>query len=145
MVQRDRWDTYWGPKNNFFNSRLPMRLWALAAAPVEPCPFVVQRGPGAAQGRNYTWLVAYTARAAASRIIGQFSRRSKPSEHELLGNGFQSPRWAQAPAYAAQATTHYQTYPERPPGADRPPKKGCNLGPMAPRSRKKRQLTEGLQ
>ena len=26
-------------------------------------------------------------------------------------------------AYAVQATTHYQTYPERPPGADLPPKK----------------------
>ena len=37
--------------------------------------------------------------------------------------------------YAVQATTHYQTYPTRPPGADLPPKKVCNLGPMAPRSR----------
>ncbi len=35
-------------------------------------------------------------------------------------------------AYAVQATTHYQTYLERPPGADLPPKKVCNLGPMAP-------------
>jgi len=48
-------------------------------------------------------------------------------------------------AYAAQATTHYQTYPERPPGADLPPKKVCNLDPMAPRSRQKRQLPEGPQ
>ena len=39
-------------------------------------------------------------------------------------------------AYAVQATTHYQTYLERPPGADLPPQKVCNLGPMAPRSRK---------
>ena len=35
-------------------------------------------------------------------------------------------------AYAVQATTHYQTYPERRPGADLPPKKACNLDPMAP-------------
>ena len=35
-------------------------------------------------------------------------------------------------AYAVQATTHYQTYPERPPGADLPPQKVCNLDPMAP-------------
>ena len=48
-------------------------------------------------------------------------------------------------ACAVQATTHYQTYPERPPGADLPPKKVCNLGPMAPRSRQKRQLPEGPQ
>ena len=58
---------------------------------------------------------------------------------------FQSPRWAQAPAYAAQALTHYQTYPQRPPRADPPPKKACNLDPMAPRSRKKRQLPEAPQ
>ena len=36
-------------------------------------------------------------------------------------------------AYAVQALTHYQTYPERPPGADLHPKKVCNLDPMAPR------------
>ena len=47
--------------------------------------------------------------------------------------------------YAVQALTHYQAYPERPPGADQPPKKVCNLDPMAPRSRQKRQLPEGPQ
>ena len=46
-------------------------------------------------------------------------------------------------AYAVRALTHYQTYRERPPGADLPPKKVCNLGPMAPRSRRIRQLPEG--
>ena len=73
------------------------------------------------------------------------SQHGNPLKHELLGNGFQGPRWAQAPAYAAQATTHYQTYPGGRPGADMPPKKVCNLDPMAPRSRKKRQLPEGPQ
>jgi hypothetical protein len=48
-------------------------------------------------------------------------------------------------AYAVQARTHYQTYLERPPGADLPPKKVCNLDPMAPRSRQKRQLPEAPQ
>ena len=41
-----------------------------------------------------------------------------------------------------QALTHYQTYPERPPGAELPPKKVNNLDPMALRSRKKRKLPE---
>ena len=41
--------------------------------------------------------------------------------------------------------THYQTYPKRCPRADLPPKKVCNLGPMALRSRQKRQLPEGPQ
>ena len=48
-------------------------------------------------------------------------------------------------AYAVQALTHYQTYPERPPGPVLPPKKVCNMDPMAPRYRKKRQLPEGPQ
>ena len=48
-------------------------------------------------------------------------------------------------AYAVRALTHYQTYRERPPGADLRPKKVCNLALMAPRFRKKRQLPEGPQ
>ena len=44
-----------------------------------------------------------------------------------------------------QATPRHQTYPERPPGADLPPKKVCNLDPMAARSRQKRQLPEILR
>ena len=52
---------------------------------------------------------------------------------------------AASTAYAVQALTHHQTYPERPPGADQPPKKVCNLDPMAPRSRRIRQLPEGPQ
>ena len=51
----------------------------------------------------------------------------------------------EAPAHAVQALTHYQTYPERPPGAEQPPKKVSYLDPMAPRSRQKRQLPEGPQ
>ena len=52
---------------------------------------------------------------------------------------------AASTAYAGQALTHYQTYPERRPGADLPPKKACNLVPMAPRPRQKRQSPEGPQ
>ena len=48
-------------------------------------------------------------------------------------------------AYAVQATTYHQTYLERPPGADLPPQKVCNLDPMAPRPPSKRQLPEGPQ
>ena len=52
---------------------------------------------------------------------------------------------AASTAYAVQATPRHQTYLQRPPGADLPPEKVCNLGPMAPRSRQKRQLPEGPQ
>ncbi len=77
--------------------------------------------------------------------FGQFSQLCNPYEHELLANDFPELQAAASMAYAVQATTHYQTYLERPPGADRPPKKVCNLDPMAPRPRQKRQLPEGPQ
>ena len=51
----------------------------------------------------------------------------------------------QAPAHAVQATTRPQTYPGGSSRADLHPKKVSNLGPMAPRSRQKRQLPEGPQ
>ena len=111
-----------------------------AAAPVESCQFVVLRCPWGRFGSEYTWLVAYTACARARGIIDQFSHHYRSVNHELLGNGFQSLWGPQESAHAVQATTHYQTYLERPPGADTPPKKVCNLDPMAPRPRKKRQF-----
>ena len=77
--------------------------------------------------------------------FGQFSHQCGPIYHELLGNGFQSPRSHQESAHAVQATTRPQTYPRGSPGADLPPKKVNNLDPMAPRSRQKRQLPEGPQ
>ena len=48
-------------------------------------------------------------------------------------------------AHAVQATPRPHTYPVERPGADLYPKKVNNLDPMAPRSRKKRQLPEGPQ
>ena len=51
----------------------------------------------------------------------------------------------QALAHAVQATTRPQTYPRGRPRADLHAKKVNNLDPMAPRSRKKRQLPEGPQ
>ena len=41
--------------------------------------------------------------------FGRFSQHSKPLEHELFDNCFQSPWAPQAPAHAVQAPTHYQT------------------------------------
>ena len=75
--------------------------------------------------------------------FGQFSHQCGPQNHELLGNGFQSPRRAPRIGVAVQATTHHQTYLERPPGADLSPKKVCNLDPMAPRPRKIRNYPRG--
>ena len=44
MVQSDQWDTYWGPKKEFFLIR-DFDDPAMAAAPVETCQFVVLRSP----------------------------------------------------------------------------------------------------
>ena len=48
----------------------------------------------------------------------------------------------QEPAQALYATTRPQIHPRGCPRADLHPKKVSNLGPMAPRSRQKRQLPE---
>ena len=48
-------------------------------------------------------------------------------------------------ASAVQALTHYQTYPERHPGADLPPKKSKQFGPDGAPFPSKRQLPEGPQ
>ena len=47
MVQRDQWDTYWGPKKIIFLIR-DIDDAAMAAAPAESCRFVVLRSPEAA-------------------------------------------------------------------------------------------------
>ena len=44
-VQRDQWDTYWGRKRKFFNSRRQCRPWSMAAAPVESCQSLSKRCP----------------------------------------------------------------------------------------------------
>ena len=49
MVQRDQWDTYWGPKKLIFLIR-DIDDGTMAAASVETCRFVVLRPPGARLG-----------------------------------------------------------------------------------------------
>ena len=121
----------------------------MAAAPVESCQFVVLRLPWGRLGS-----VLYTCKRLR-RIRHRFKHfwpisLSSPRRNSNFWPWFASKalreHWAAAAmAYAAQATTHYQTYPGGSPGADLHPKKVCNLDPMAPRSRQKRQLPEGPQ
>ena len=49
MVQRDQWDTSWGPKKIIFLVR-DIDDATMAGAPVESCQFVVLRPPGARLG-----------------------------------------------------------------------------------------------
>ena len=44
MVQKDQWDTYWGPKKLIFLIR-DIDDATMAAAPVETCQFVATRSP----------------------------------------------------------------------------------------------------
>ena len=139
MVQREQWDTYWGPKKLIFLIR-EIDDAAMAGASVESCRFVVLRSLG---GRSGSALDVGKRR---HRLRGRFHRWPTLSASHRAGA--QVPQvWdpelsgePQALAYAAQATTRPQTYPEGSPRADIHPKKVSNLGPMAPRSRQKRQL-----
>jgi len=45
MVQRDQWDTYWGPKKIFFNIAAEGALRSMAAAPAKTCQSLPKRSP----------------------------------------------------------------------------------------------------
>ena len=121
----------------------------MAAAPVESCQSLPKRSPWGRLGSvlytrkrlrrmrrrfNHFWSISLSRPLGLAIFWPWFASRAL-REHQA----------AASTAYAVQATTYHQTYPERPPGADLPPKKVCNLDPMAPRSRQKRQLPEGPQ
>jgi hypothetical protein len=114
-------------------------------------------------------MAVHGAAAPAHQYASRFLRVARPiarpgaGEHARAARGPVAPRAQlllkrrlpkfsiqlsgehQAPAHAAQATTRSQTYPGASPRADLHPKKVNKLDPMAPRSRKKRQLPETLQ
>ena len=119
----------------------------MAAAAVESCQSLRNRSPWGRLGSvlytcnrlrrmrrrfNHFWSISLSRPLALAIFRPRFASRAL-REHEA----------AASTAYAVQALTHYQTDPERPPGADLPPKKVCNLDPMAPRPRKKRQFLSG--
>ena len=149
MVQRDQWDKYWGAKKLCLNSRRSGRRRHKAAAPVESCQSLPKRSPWGRLGS-----VLYTCNRLR-RIRRRFKHfwsisLSRPQRNSnfyafVASRALREHLAAASTAYAVQALTHYQTYPERPPGAELPPKKVCNLDPMAPRSRQKRKLPDGPQ
>ena len=105
---------------------------------MESCRFVVLRSPGGRLGSVLTRAIAYAAHARALPSVDTY-RANSPSQPSGQSPsppsfGFSALWGAQALAYAVQATTHYQTYPER---VQEPIyiRKSFNLDPMAPRSR----------
>ena len=119
----------------------------MAAAPVESCQSLPKRCPWGRLGS-----VLYTC-TRLHRIRRRFKHfwsisLSRPQRNSnfyafVASRALREHLAAASTAYAAQALTHYQTYPVRPPGADLPPQKVNNLDPMAPRPRQKRQSPEG--
>ena len=137
LVQRDQWDTSWGAKKIFFLIR-DIDGPAMAAASMDPVGSQPRGLPGVVLGRQWSRAGAYTACADASidiYILGNSLSQTSGQSQIPPSLGFRALWGAQALAYAVQATTHYQTYPERLPGADLPPKKVSNLDPMAAHSR----------
>ena len=147
LVQRDQWDTSWGPKKLIFLIR-EIDDATMAGASMESCRFVVLRSP-----RGRLWSVKYMCNRLR-RMRGRFppeihlprcissqmsvAQNAKVLDPELSGE-------PQAPAHAVSATTRPQTHPGASPGADLHPKKVNNLDPMAPRPPSKRQLPEDPQ
>ena len=146
LVQRDRWDTYWGAKKDIIirGRRCPHGPWRPDRLnPVHPWPGGL---PGVVLGRNYTCL-SPTAHAPPLRgIIGQFSRHSKPPEHELLGNGFQSSRRAPGCRIDGVCGAGDSPPPDLPPEASRSrsaPEKSVQFGPDGAPFPSKTPITRG--
>ena len=147
MVQREQWDTYWGPKKIIVLIR-EIDGPATTGASVESCRFVVLRSPRGRLGSG----VGMCNRLR--RVRGRFPRRDtsakmhlKPDVYSTKCQSFRSrPLWG-APSTGACGAGDYPTqiYPRGSPRADLHPKKVCNLDLMAPRSRKKCQLPEAPQ
>ena len=74
-----------------------------------------------------TRAIAYTAHAAASSLFRPISLNKSAhwtmNSLTMASRALREHQAAASTAYAVQATTHYQTYPERPPGADLHPKR----------------------
>ena len=139
LVQRDQWDTYWGAKKIFFFIR-DIDDAAMAGASVESCRWAAQKPSGSRFGsvlhmcnRLRRLRRRFQINIHLSALYLYWPWFAKDFDPELSEEH-------QAPPHAAEATTRPQTYPGGSPRADLHPKKVNNLGPMAPRSRKKRQF-----
>ena len=148
MVQREQWDTSWGPKKLIFLIR-DIDDAAMAGASVESCQFVVLRVSRGSLLVGIRRAIAYAACAGAS--IGRFTQDRSLSQHALptmILPQVLDPKLSGEPQTTACGLGGDYPTPDlsrRSPRADLHPKKVNNLGPMAPRSRKKRQLPEGPQ
>ena len=88
-------------------------------------------------GSVHTRAIAYAACAGASNIFRSQTAAYLTNYQSLLNS--EEPRAASG-AHAMQATTHYQTYPERP--ARSAPEKSVQFGPDG-NSRAKASITRG--
>ena len=149
LVQRDQWDTYRGPKKVISCFAVRRGRGHRAAAPVESCQSLPKRSPWGRLGSAlYTCNRLHRLRRRFKHFwpISLSSPRCLGIFRAGLASRALREHWAAASmACAVQALTQYHTYPRGSSGADLYPKKVSNLDPMAPRSRQKRQLPEGLQ
>ena len=109
MVQREQWDTSWGPKKLIFLIR-EIDDAAMAAAPAESCRFVVLRSPRGRLGSG----VGMCNRLR--RVRGRFPRRDtsakmhlKPDVCSTKCQGFGSRALWRAPSTGACGVGDYPT------------------------------------
>ena len=88
MVQRDQWDTSWGPKKLIFLIR-EIDDAAMAAASVESCRLAAQKLSGSRFGSVIDMCNRYAAYAAASKLT-YISQRYTSVGHDLPKISIQS-------------------------------------------------------
>ena len=136
---------YWGPKKAFFNS-LPsggLRCRGRRFNPVIPRQ---RRSPRGSFRQARAPVNSHHRQRVASGTIGHSSQHTCQLERSSFGQVcFRALRYTRAPhcLRAAQADYPLPDLPREASRADLPPQKVCNLDPMAPRPRQKRQITRG--
>ena len=79
LVQRDRRDTRWGPKNEFLIRGPSERLHVHAGRANGILSIPVKQDLGSPRVGNATRAIAYTACAAASSILDRILSTSRPN------------------------------------------------------------------
>ena len=120
-----------------------MPPWSKVAAPVESCQSLPQTSPWGRLGSGL-YMVSRLHRMRRRFEGLSVNSLNTPSHPPMIYLAMASRALGGPKRQRMRRRRLPTTRPTReaPPGADLPPKKACNLDPMAPRSRKKRKLPE---
>ena len=144
MVQRDQWDKYWGTKKVISEFAALRPTSHNAAAPAESCQSLPNRSSLGSPRVGTIHVQAPTPHALPlPAYFGHFSHQCSPQNHELLGNGFQSPRWAPSAGVCGAGDYPIPDLPRETSRSRSTPEKSEQFGPDGAPFPSKTSITRG--